>query len=199
MSKKQCIDRIITLKSLVNKSKTSKNDINDEDMKKIETAVKELAECNIFINDTPAIKINELRENCIKLKEENNLGLIVIDYLQLLQKEDIEDKEICVLLKKLAKELNIPIIVTSQTSRKPQERFENGEDPRPIISDINRLILSESDVLIFLYRDDYYNIDSEKRKVIELIVAKNKFGLTGTIEMICLDDYYKYVNLEENI
>lgn len=197
LSKEQCIERMIAQKSLVNISNIKTNNINAKELNKVKTAVKELSEAQIYIYDTPNLSMEEIREKCIKLKNEKDIRLIVIDYLQLIQNS--KDENICVSLKTLAQELNVSIIITSQLSRKPKERFEKGEDPRPILSDINTSILNESDVLIFLHRDDYYNTDSENKDIAELIIARNKFGDTGTVKLLFMKDYLKYTNLARNI
>lgn len=188
MLKEQCIERMIAQKSAVN--------INDGLTNQVKLAIKELADAPIYIDDTPAISINEIKAKCKKLKNEKNIGLIIIDYLQLIK--DGKDKNICKELKNLSEELNVPILVTSQLSRRPEERFKKGENPRPILSDVNTSILKESDVIILLYREDYYNTDSENKDIAELIIAKNELGDTGIVKLLFQKEFFKFQNLEVN-
>lgn len=188
---------MIAQKSLVNINNIKTNNVNDQEANQIKTAIKELADAPIYIDDTPAISFKELKENSFKLKEEKGIGLILVHYLQLITGS--KDENICASLKKLARDLDIPVVVTSQLSRKPEERFEKGENPRPILSDINTNILGESDVLVFLYRDDYYNVDTENKDITELIIARNKLGDTGTVKLAYNKECLKYDNLEGNI
>lgn len=194
LSKEQCIERMITLKSEVAKSRNT--NLNDEEMIKVKGTIEELSEANGFIDDSPAISINEIKAKCKKLKNEKNIGLIIIDYLQLIK--DGKDKNICKELKNLSEELNVPILVTSQLSRRPEERFKKGENPRPILSDVNTSILKESDVIILLYREDYYNTDSENKDIAELIIAKNELGDTGIVKLLFQKEFFKFQNLEVN-
>ena len=178
MLKEQCIERMIAQKSAVN--------INDGLTNQVKLAIKELADAPIYIDDTPAISIDEIKAKCKKLKNEKNIGLIIIDYLQLIK--DGKDKNICKELKNLSEELNVPILVTSQLSRRPEERFKKGENPRPILSD----------VIILLYREDYYNTDSENKDIAELIIAKNELGDTGIVKLLFQKEFFKFQNLEVN-
>ena len=197
LSKEQCIERMIAQKSSVNINNIKTNIVNDEKANQVKTAIKELADAPIYIDDTPVISFKELREKSFKLKEEKDIGLILVDYLQLIN--DGKDENICALLKNLAQELDIPVVVLSQLSKAPQERFENGLDPKPILSDINKTISKESDVLIFLHRDNYYSTDSEEKDIVDLIIAKNKLGNTGTVKLLFKNDCLKFKNIEGNI
>ena len=138
--------------------------------------IKELSEANIFIDDTPAISVETIKEKYNKLKKEKNIGLIVIDYFQLIEIERVsklkgsEMAKISLTLKKLAQELNIPIIVTSQLSREIEER----EDKRPKLLDVNSAFEQDSDVVMLLYNEDNNR---------EIIVAKNRYGVIGTIKL----------------
>ena len=160
-----------------------------------------LSEAPIYIDDTPGITITEIRAKCRKLKLEKNIGLIVIDYLQLIQgtgkrnsSREQEISEISRSLKILAKELDIPVIALSQLSRAAEART----DHRPMLSDLRESgsIEQDADLVMFLYRDDYYNQDSEKKNVAEVILAKHRAGSTGTIELAWLGSYTKFANLE---
>ena len=197
LSKEQCIERMIAQKSLVSINKIKINNVNNDESKQVKTTIIELADAPIYIDDTPSLSIQELREKSFRLKEEKDIGLILIDYLQLIN--DGKDENICVLLKNLAQELDIPVVVLSQLSKAPQERFENGLDPKPILSDINKTISKESDVLIFLHRDNYYSTNSEEKDIVDLIIAKNKLGNTGTVKLLFKNDCLKFKNIEGNI
>jgi len=159
-----------------------------------------LAQAPIFIDDTPAISITEMRAKCRRLKIEHNLGLVVIDYLQLMQGKgsyDSRQQEISDIsrsLKALARELNVPVIALSQLSRAPEMRA----DHRPILSDLREsgAIEQDADVVMFLYRDEYYHPDSEKKNIGELIIAKQRNGPTGVVELVWLGQYTKFANKE---
>lgn len=149
-----------------------------------------LLDTQIFIDDTPGISAENIRRKCIKLKREKNIGLVIIDYLQLVSANDDTGTEqklsaISHSLKKLAEELNIPIVVISQLSKEPEERYKKGQDPRPKLEDFkySSEIVKDADMIMLLYRDDYYNPNSEKKNILEVNVAKNKNGRLGTIEL----------------
>jgi replicative DNA helicase len=156
----------------------------------------------MYIDDTPGINITEIRAKCRKLKLEKNIGLIVIDYLQLIAgtnsrrngSREQEIAEISRSLKVLAKELNVPVIALSQLSRSPDQRT----DHRPMLSDLRESgsIEQDADIVIFLYRDDYYNPDSEDRNLAEVIIAKQRSGSTGTVKLGWLGSYTKFVNTD---
>ena len=205
MSKEQCIQRLISAisaKSLVDINKIGNNTLKEDDVEKIKSAIKDLSETEIYIDDRIPLSIEEIREECIKLKNEKDIKLIVIDYLHLISTDKITEtreqklSHICLELKKLAQELNIPIIVTS-----PLALEKRKEDKRPIINDLNTVGISklEADVLIFLHRDDYYNIDTENKNIAVLIIARNKYGNTGTVKLLFKKDYLKYENIEADI
>ena len=143
----------------------------------------------------------EIRAKCRKLKLEQNIGLVVIDYLQLVQgsgkkgsSREQEISEISRSLKILAKEINVPVIALSQLSRAPEQR----PDHRPMLSDLREsgAIEQDADIVMFIYRDEYYNPDSEKKGVAEVIVAKQRSGPTGPVELAWLSQYTKFGNLE---
>ena len=145
----------------------------------------------------------EIRAKCRKLKLEKNIGLVVIDYLQLIQgsgrrasgSREQEIAEISRSLKILAKELNVPVIALSQLSRAVEQR----PDHRPMLSDLRESgsIEQDADIVMFLYRDDYYNEESEKKNIAEVIIAKQRSGSTGTVDLGWLGSYTKFVNLEK--
>ena len=149
-----------------------------------------LLDTHIFIDDTPGISAENIRKQCIKLKQEENIGLVVIDYLQLISTDNKTCREqelstISYSLKKLAEELNIPIVATGQLSREPDMRFKTGQDPRPKLEDLKYSsgIVKDADTIMLLYRDDYYYPDSPKKNIVEVNIAKNKNGSLGTIEL----------------
>ena len=152
------------------------------------------------VRTPPGITITEIRAKCRKLKLEKEIGLVVIDYLQLIAgtgkagSREQEISEISRSLKILAKELEIPVIAISQLSRGAEKR----EDKRPMLSDLREsgAIEQDADIVMFLYRDDYYNEDSEKKNVAEVIVAKQRSGSTGTVELAWLPSYTKFGNLD---
>ena len=166
-------------------------------------AIGPLSEAEMYIDDTPGINIMEIRAKCRKLKIEKNIGLVVIDYLQLITgsgskrngSREQEISEISRSLKILAKELDVPVIALSQLSRAPEQR---KDDHRPMLSDLREsgAIEQDADIVMFLYRDDYYNPDSEQKNIAEVILAKHRGGSTGTVELLWLGNFTKFVNIE---
>ena len=158
---------------------------------------------NLVIDDTPGISISELRSKCRKYKLEHGLQLVMIDYLQLMSgsgRSDSRQQEISEIsrsLKSLARELNVPIIALSQLSRAVEQR----ENHRPVLSDLREsgAIEQDADVVMFLYRDDYYNHDTAKKNIAEVIIAKQRNGPIGTIELSWVPDYTKFANLDTKI
>ena len=202
MSKEQMGNRILCSEAMVDSNKVRTGKIEDEDWAKLAMASGELSESQIFIDDTPGISIMEIRAKCRKMKLEKNIGLVVIDYLQLVQgsskkggSREQEISEISRSLKILAKEINVPVIALSQLSRAPEQR----PDHRPMLSDLREsgAIEQDADIVMFLYRDDYYNEDSEKKNIAEVIIAKHRGGSTGTVDLGWLGSYTKFVNLEK--
>ncbi|HOA96439.1 MAG TPA: DnaB-like helicase C-terminal domain-containing protein, partial [Acetivibrio saccincola] len=171
------------------------------DWQKIAKALGPISDAPIFIDDTPGVTAAEIRAKCRRLKIEKDLGLVVIDYLQLMQgrgrseNRQQEISEISRSLKILAKEINVPVIALSQLSRAPELRG----DHRPILSDLREsgAIEQDADIVMFLYRDDYYNPETEKKNVAEVIIAKHRNGSTGTVELAWLGQYTKFANLEK--
>ena len=201
MSKEQLVNRILCSESMVDSNKVRTGKLEEDDWTKLAGAIGPLSEAEIFIDDTPGINITEIRAKCRKLKLEKNIGMVVIDYLQLIQgsnkrggSREQELSEISRSLKILAKELDVPVIALSQLSRAAEQR----PDHRPMLSDLREsgAIEQDADIVMFLYRDDYYNQDSEKKDIAEIIIAKHRGGSTGTVELLWLGSYTKFVNLE---
>ena len=204
MSKEQMVNRILCSEAMVDSNKVRTGKLDEQDWAKLASALGPLSEADIFIDDTPGISVMEIRAKCRKLKLEKGLGMVVIDYLQLITasnskrggSREQEIAEISRSLKILAKELDIPVIALTQLSRAPEQR----PDHRPMLSDLREsgAIEQDADKVIFLYRDDYYNEDSEKKNIAEVIMAKHRAGSTGTIELLWLGNYTKFVNIDKN-
>ncbi len=200
MSKEQLSQRLLCAEALIDSHRLRVGDISEDEWVKLARAMGPLAQAPIFIDDTPAISITEMRAKCRRLKIEHNLGLVVIDYLQLMQGKgnyDSRQQEISDIsrsLKALARELNVPVIALSQLSRAPEMRA----DHRPILSDLREsgAIEQDADVVMFLYRDEYYHPDTEKKNIGELIIAKQRNGPTGVVELVWLGQYTKFANKE---
>ena len=202
MSKEQVANRILCSEAMVDSNKVRTGKIEEDDWTKLASALGPISEAPIYIDDTPGISIMEIRAKCIKLKLEKNIGLVIIDYLQLVsasgKKNSSREQEISEIsrsLKILAKELNVPVIALSQLSRAPEQR---KDDHRPILSDLREsgAIEQDADIVMFLYRDDYYNENSEEKNIAEVILAKHRGGSTGTVKLAWLGDYTKFANLE---
>ena len=187
-----------------NSKKTFKsidNGLTDEELSKLAETSGELSQAQIYVDDTPGISVMEIRAKCRKLKLEKNIGLVIIDYLQLIQgsgKTNSREQEIAEIsrsLKILAKEIDVPVIALSQLSRAVEAR----PDHRPMLSDLRESgsIEQDADIVMFLYRDDYYNEDSEKKNIAEVIIAKQRAGSTGTVELAWLGQYTKVANLDK--
>ena len=203
MSKDQMVNRILCSEAMVDSNKVRTGKLEEEDWAKLAEKIGPLSEANIYIDDTPGISIMEIRARCRKLKMEKNIGLVIIDYLQLVQgsskralgSREQEIAEISRSLKILAKELDVPVIALSQLSRAVEQR----PDHRPMLSDLRESgsIEQDADIVMFLYRDDYYNKESEKKDIAEVIIAKQRSGSTGTVDLGWLGSYTKFVNLEK--
>ena len=199
MSKEQLVNRMLCVEAHLDSHKFRTGDLNDEDWNKIAESVAPLSAAPLFIDDTPGITVAELRAKCRRLKLEKNLGLVVIDYLQLMsgssyraESRQMEISEISRSLKALAKELDAPILTAAQLSRAVEAR----KDHRPMLSDLREsgAIEQDADVVAFLYRDEYYNPDTLKKNHAEVIIAKQRNGPTGTVELTYLGQYTKFVN-----
>lgn len=202
MSKEQMTNRILCSEAMVDSNKVRTGKIEDDDWTKLAEASGSLSTSQIFIDDTPGISVMEIRAKCRKLKLEKNIGLVVIDYIQLVQgsnkknsSREQEISEISRSLKILAKEIGVPVIALSQLSRSVEQR----PDHRPMLSDLREsgAIEQDADIVMFLYRDDYYNEDSEKKNIAEVILAKHRAGSTGTVELAWLGNYTKFANLDK--
>ncbi len=202
MSKEQMVNRILCSEAMVDSNKVRTGTLEDEDWAKLAEASGVLSETDIIVDDTPGISIMEIRAKCRKMKLEKNIGLVVIDYLQLVQgsgkrggSREQEIAEISRSLKILAKEIEVPVIALSQLSRAPEQR----PDHRPMLSDLRESgsIEQDADIVMFLYRDDYYNEDSEKKNIAEVIIAKHRAGSTGTVELGWLGNFTKFVNSDK--
>ena len=202
MSKEQMVNRILCSEAMVDSNKVRTGKLEEEDWGKLAETIGPLSEAEIYIDDTPGISITEIRAKCRKLKLEKEIGMVVIDYLQLIQgtnkrngSREQEISEISRSLKILAKELNVPVIALSQLSRAVEQR----PDHRPMLSDLREsgAIEQDADIVMFLYRDDYYNEDSDKKNIAEVIIAKHRGGSTGTVDLGWFGTYTKFVNLEK--
>lgn len=205
MSKEQITNRIISGYAMIEAGKMKNGSITEDDFAKLLKAGGVISKAPIFIDDTPSISVAELRAKCRRLKVENNIGLVVIDYLQLMEagpgksnrSRQEEVSEISRNIKAIARELKAPVIALSQLSRSCESR----PDKRPMLSDLREsgAIEQDSDIVIFLYRDEYYNEATERKNEGEVIIAKNRSGSTGTVRVGWLGMYTKYVNLEKNM
>ena len=193
MSKEQLVQRMIASQSTVELKKIKTGTLADNDWPRITDGMAILSGAKIHIDDTPGIKISELRSKCRKLKIEKGL-----DYLQLMEGEgqnESRQQEIAKIsrsLKILAKELDCPVVALSQLSRAPEQRA----DHRPMLSDLRESgsIEQDADIVMFLYRDEYYNPDTEKKNIGEVIVAKNRHGETGTVELVWFGGIQKFAD-----
>ena len=202
MSKEQVGNRILCSEAMVDSSKVRTGKMEEDDWVKLASAIGPLSEAPIYIDDTPGISIMEIRARCRKLKLEKNIGLVVIDYLQLIQgtgkrgaSREQEISEISRSLKILAKELDVPVIALSQLSRAAEQR----NDHRPMLSDLREsgAIEQDADIVMFIYREDYYNQETEKKNIAEIIISKHRSGATGTVDLLWLGNYTKFVNLDK--
>lgn len=202
MSKDQLVNRMLASEVMIDSQKLRTGKLADDDWQKIAMALGPLSEAPIYIDDTAALTVMEIRAKCRRLKLEKNLGLVIIDYLQLMQgsgrieNRQQEISEISRSLKIMAKEINIPVIALSQLSRAPEAR----QDHRPMLSDLREsgAIEQDADIVMFLYRDDYYNPDTEEQNIAEVIVAKHRNGSTGTVKLRWFGEYTKFTNLSKN-
>lgn len=202
MGAEQLVMRMLCAEGNIDAQRLRTGSLTDEDWGKLTMAMGSLSNAGIFIDDTPGIKVNEIRSKCRRLKQEHGLGMILIDYLQLIQgsgrsgeNRQQEVSEISRSLKALARELELPVIALSQLSRGVEQR----QDKRPMMSDIRESgsIEQDADIVAFLYRDDYYDKESENKNIIEIIIAKQRNGPTGTVQLAFVKEYNKFVNLEK--
>ncbi|MGI6751752.1 MAG: replicative DNA helicase [Anaerovoracaceae bacterium] len=196
MSKEQLGQRLLSMESRVEMQKLKTGDLDREDWNSLHIALDRLSSAEIFIDDTPGITVMEIKNKCRRLKAEKGLDLVIVDYLQLMSYEgraESRQQEITALsrfLKQLAREMDCPVLVLSQLSRAPEQR----QDHRPILSDLREsgAIEQDADIVMFLYRDEYYNEDTEKPNTCEVIIAKQRSGPTGTIEVTWLGKYTRF-------
>ena len=200
MSKEQLVNRMFSLESNVDAQKLRTGSLNDMEWERLIESAGVIGKSHLIIDDTPGISISELRSKCRKYKLEHNLAIIMIDYLQLMSgsgKSDSRQQEISDIsrsLKSVARELGVPVIALSQLSRAVEQR----PDHRPMLSDLREsgAIEQDADVVMFIYRDDYYNHDTDKKGISEIIIAKQRNGPIGTVELAWLAEYTKFANLE---
>lgn len=203
MSKEQLVQRMLCSESNVDSHRLRTGKLQEDDWPRLARAMGPLSQAPIYIDDTPGITSLELRGKARRIKAEHGLGLIIIDYLQLMSgssKSENRQQEISDIsrsLKALARELSVPVVALSQLSRAPEMR----SDHRPILSDLRESGSQEqdSDLVAFLYRDDYYNPDTEQKNIAEVIIAKQRNGPTGTVKLVWLSKFTKFANIEKNL
>ena len=201
MSKEQLVNRLFSLESRVDAQKLRTGNLSDTDWENLVEGAGIIGDSELIIDDTPGISISELRSKCRKYKLEHDLKIIIIDYLQLMSGSgrgtDSRQQEISDIsrsLKALARELNVPVVALSQLSRAVEQR----PDHRPMLSDLREsgAIEQDADVVMFIYRDDYYNKDSEMKGISEIIIAKQRNGPIGTVNLAWMPELTKFANLE---
>ena len=201
MSREQLMNRLFSMESKVDSQNLRTGNLKDEDWSKLIESAGMIGESKLIIDDTPGISIGELRSKCRKYKLEHGLDIVIIDYLQLMtgsgRRTDSRQEEISDIsraLKALARELNVPVVALSQLSRAVEQRT----DHRPMLSDLREsgAIEQDADVVMFIYRDDYYNKDSEDKGIAEIIIAKQRNGPIGTVNLVWLPDYTKFANIQ---
>ena len=200
MSQDQLVKRILSMNSRVDSQAIRTGNLSNDDWTSLMESARIIGNSNLVIDDTSAISVSEMRSKCRKLKMEKNLGLIIIDYLQLMsgskrsESRQQEISEISRSLKSLAREINVPVVALSQLSR----AIESRPDKRPMLSDLREsgAIEQDADVVMFIYRDDYYNHDTEEPGVSEVIIGKQRNGPVGTVKLAWLAQYTKFANLE---
>ena len=201
MSKEQLASRILSVEALVDNYRLKTGELNETDWEKIAAAVVTLSRMDILLDDDPLLSVADMNAKCRRI---DNLGLVVIDYLQLMSSSGGKSRmnenrqqvvsDMSRMLKIMAKELDVPVICLSQLSRANEKR----DDKRPQLSDLREsgAIEQDADIVLFLYRDDYYNEDSEKHNIAECIVAKNRHGETGTVELRWMPQYTMFATIE---
>ncbi|MCI5700820.1 MAG: replicative DNA helicase [Lachnospiraceae bacterium] len=201
MSKEQLVNRLFALESRVDSQKIRTGNLNDEEWSRLIEGAGVVGESRLIIDDTPGISIAELRSKARKYKIDHDIGIIIIDYLQLMSgngRTDSRQQEVSDIsrsLKALARELNVPVVALSQLSRAVEQR----PDHRPMLSDLREsgAIEQDADVVMFIYRDDYYHKDTEEKNIAEIIVAKQRNGPIGTVKLVWLPNYTKFVNMKK--
>ena len=201
MSREQLVNRLFSLESRVDSQHIRTGNLSDREWEDLIDGAGIVGRSGLIIDDTPGISISELRSKCRKFKMEHDIQMVIIDYLQLMtgggrsESRQQEISEISRSLKALARELSVPVIALSQLSRAVEQR----PDHRPLLSDLREsgAIEQDADVVMFIYRDDYYNKDSEKKGIAEIIIAKQRNGPIGTVELAWLPDYTKFANIQK--
>lgn len=203
MGEVELVNRLLSLESNVNSGNIRTGNLSDDEWEKLVRSAGEIGDSNLIIDAPPSLTVSELRSKCRKYKIEKDIKLIIIDYLQLMkgsnraasESRQQEISEISRSLKSLARELDIPVIALSQLSRAVEQR----PDKRPMLSDLREsgAIEQDADVVMFIYRDDYYNKDSKERGIAEINIAKQRSGPTGVVKLAWLPDYTKFANLEK--
>ncbi|MGY0694134.1 replicative DNA helicase [Virgibacillus sp. FSP13] len=201
MGAEQLVQRMLCAEGNIDAQRLRTGSLESDDWSKLTMAMGSLSNAGIYIDDSPGIRVSEIRSKCRRLKQEHGLGMILIDYLQLIQgsagsreNRQQEVSEISRSLKGLARELNVPLIALSQLSRGVEQR----QDKRPMMSDLRESgsIEQDADIVGFLYRDDYYDQESEKQNIIEIIISKQRNGPVGTVELAFVKQYNKFVDLD---
>ncbi|KRE89797.1 replicative DNA helicase [Paenibacillus sp. Soil766] len=202
MGAAQLVQRMVCAEANVDANRMRTGNLEGDDWEKLTMAIGALSEANVYIDDTPTITVADIRAKCRRLQQEKGLGMILIDYLQLIagrggkggDNRQQEVSEISRTLKQIARELNVPVIALSQLSRGVEQR----QDKRPMMSDLRESgsIEQDADIVAFLYRDDYYDKESEKKNIIEIIIAKQRNGPVGTVELAFLKQFNKFVNMD---
>lgn len=201
MGASQLVMRMICAEGNIDAQRLRTGTLQEEDWTKLTMAMGSLSKAGIYIDDTPGIRVNDIRAKCRRLKQEKGIGMVLIDYMQLIrgdgrsgENRQQEVSEISRSLKGLARELEVPVIALSQLSR----GVESRQDKRPMMSDIRESgsIEQDADIVAFLYRDDYYDKETENKDIIEIIIAKQRNGPVGTVELAFVKEYNKFVNLE---
>ncbi len=202
MSRDQLVNRLFSLESRVDAQLLRSGNLSDADWEKLIEGAGTIGQSHLIIDDTSNISVSELRSKCRKFKLEQDIKLVIIDYLQLMSGSGRSDysrqqeiSEISRSLKQIARELDVPVIALSQLSREPEKR----PDHRPMLSDLRESgsIEQDADVVMFIYRDDYYNKDSENKGIAEISIAKQRNGPIGTVNLVWLPQYTKFANLEK--
>jgi len=204
MSKEELVNRLFAMNSKVNSQNIRSGQLSDQEWHRLIETAGVVGRSKLIIDDTPGITISELRSKCRKYKLEHDIQLLMIDYLQLMsgsaggrtESRQQEISEISRSLKVLARELGVPVIALSQLSRAVEQRT----DHRPMLSDLREsgAIEQDADTVMFIYRDDYYNQDSEKKGISEIIIAKQRKGPIGTVDLAWIPELTKFANLDRN-
>ncbi|HLR64434.1 MAG TPA: replicative DNA helicase [Pseudogracilibacillus sp.] len=201
MGADQLVQRMLCAEGNIDSQRMRSGNLEGDDWEKLTMAMGSLSNAGIYIDDSASLRVSDIRSKCRRLKQEHGLGMIIIDYLQLIQgsgrssdNRQQEVSEISRSLKALARELEVPLIALSQLSR----GVESRQDKRPMMSDLRESgsIEQDADIVGFLYRDDYYDKETESQNIIEIIIAKQRNGPTGTVELAFAKEYNKFIDLE---